>query len=64
MDFVYKMAEEGTISPEDPDLIFFTDDIEEAKAHLRRHAVRQFNLRRRQVPRSIRLLGEKPVKTC
>lgn len=61
MDFVYKMAEEGTISPGDPELIFFTDDIEEAKAHLQRHAVRQFGLRRKQVPSSIRLFGEKPV---
>ncbi len=62
MDFVYKMAEEGTISPEDPDLIFFTDDIEEAAAHLQRHAVRQFGLRRKAVPKTIRLLGEKPVR--
>jgi len=62
MDFVYKMAEEGTISPEDPELIFFTDDIEEAKAHLQRHAVRQFDLRRRRIPSSIRILGEKPLK--
>jgi len=61
MDFIYKMADEGTISPGDPDLIFFTDDVEEAKAHLVRHAVRQFGLRRKQVPESIRLLGEKPV---
>ena len=43
MDFVYRMAEEGTISPDDPELIFFTDDIEDAVAHLaaaRRAAVR------------------------
>ncbi len=64
MDFVYKMAEEGTISPEDPDLIFFTDDVEEAKAHLQRLAVRQFGLRRKNAPKSIRLLGEKPVKAA
>ena len=62
MDFVYKMAEEGTISPEDPELIFFTDDIDDAVAHLKRHAVRQFGLRRKQTPKSIRILGEKPIK--
>jgi uncharacterized protein (TIGR00730 family) len=62
MDFIYKMAEEGTISPDDPELIFFTDDIDEAAAHLQRHAVRQFGLRRKAMPRSIRLLGEKPVR--
>ena len=32
MDFVYKMAEEGTISPGDPELIFFTDDPKESKS--------------------------------
>jgi len=62
MDFVYKMADEGTISPEDPELIFFTDDIEDAIAHLKRHAVRQFGLRRKQTPKTIRILGEKPIK--
>ncbi len=61
VDFVYKMAEEGTISPGDPELIFFTDDIEEATAHLQRHAVRQFGLRRKAVPKTIKLLGEKAV---
>jgi len=61
MDFVYRMAEEGTISPDDPELIFFTDDVEEAAAHLQRHAVRQFGLRRKWAPKAIRLLGEKPV---
>lgn len=59
MDFVYRMAEEGTISPDDPDLIFFTDDVEEARAHLQRHAVRQFGLRRKRAPRPIKLLGER-----
>ena len=59
MDFVYHMAEAGTISPEDPELIFFTDSIEEAKAHLQRHAVRQFGLRRKRIPTPIPVLGEK-----
>ena len=58
MDFVYKMAEEGTISPQDPELIFFTDSVEEAKAHLQRHAVRQFGLRRKNLPKAIPVLGE------
>jgi uncharacterized protein (TIGR00730 family) len=63
MDFVYRMAEEGTISPDDPELIFFTDDIEDAAAHLKRHAVRQFGLRKKRIPHPIRALGEKPVVT-
>jgi uncharacterized protein (TIGR00730 family) len=61
MEFVYRMAEEGTISPDDPELIFFTDDVEDAVAHLQRHAVRQFGLRRKRVPKAIKLLGEKPL---
>lgn len=61
MDFVYRMAEEGTISPDDPELIFFTDDVEDAVAHLQRHAVRQFGLRRKRTPRPIRILGEKSL---
>ncbi len=59
MDFLYKMVDEGMISPEDPELIFFTDSVEEAKAHLQRLAVRQFGLRRKIAPRPIPVLGEK-----
>ena len=61
MDFVYRMVEEGTLSPDDPDLIFFTDDVKEAAAHLQRHAVRQFGLRRKRAPKAIRALGEKSL---
>ena len=62
MDFVYRMAEEGVISPQDPDLIFFTDSVEEAKAHLQRNAVRQFGLRRKKVPKPMPVLGEHAVR--
>lgn len=61
MDFVHRMADEGMISPDDPELIFFTDDVEEAAAHLQRHAVRQFGLRRKRSPHPIKVLGEKPL---
>ncbi|MGB1129357.1 MAG: TIGR00730 family Rossman fold protein [Haloferula sp.] len=61
MDFVYRMEEEGTISPGDPELIFFTDDIEEAVAHLQRHAVRQFNLRKKHLPKPKSFLGERGI---
>jgi uncharacterized protein (TIGR00730 family) len=61
MDFVYHMAEAGTISPGDPELIFFTDDIADATAHLQRHAVRQFGLRRHKLPKPQPALGEKGV---
>lgn len=59
MDFVYHMAEAGTISPGDPELIFFTDDPEEAIAHIHRHAVRQFGLRKERLPKPKPILGEK-----
>ena len=61
VEFVHRMAEEGTISPGDPDLIFFTDDIDEAVAHLQHHAVRQFALRRKRVPKAISFFGEKTL---
>jgi uncharacterized protein (TIGR00730 family) len=63
MDFVYRMAEEGMISPQDPELIFLTDSVEEAKAHLQRNAVRQFGLRRRKVPKPMPVLGERAVRS-
>ena len=59
MEMIYRMVDEGMISPEDPDLIFFTDDVEEAASHIQRHAVRQFALRRKLTPQSLRLLGER-----
>jgi uncharacterized protein (TIGR00730 family) len=61
MDFVYQMADDGMISPEDPELIFFTDDVEEAKAHLQRHAVRQFGLSRKVRPQPMKIFGEKEL---
>ncbi|MFZ9941083.1 MAG: TIGR00730 family Rossman fold protein [Luteolibacter sp.] len=61
MEFVYRMADEGMISADDPELIFFTDDVDAAVAHLQRHAVRQFGLRRKPMPKPIRILGEKPM---
>lgn len=60
MDFVHRMVEEGMISPDDPELIFFTDDVEEATAHLQRLAVRQFGLRRKRTPQPVKVFGEKP----
>jgi len=64
MDFVYKMAEAGTISPQDPELIFFTDDPEDAIAHLERHAVRQFGLKKRHLPTAKGILGEKNMSAA
>jgi len=61
MEFVRHMADEGTISPEDLDLIYFTDDVEAAADHIRCHAAQQFGLRRRYIPKSLPILGEKAL---
>lgn len=59
VDFIDHMAAHGMISPGDADLIFFTDDVEAAAAHIEREAVRQFHLRRQIQPRHHSILGEK-----
>ncbi len=60
--FLRKMADHGTISPEDLNLIKVTDSIDEAIAHLEEKAVRQFRLRRALIPRHSVLLGEDGLK--
>ncbi len=56
--FMDQMLNGTTISPEDLDLIKWTDSVEEAVAHLQDKAVTQFGLRRARVPKSSVLLGE------
>jgi uncharacterized protein (TIGR00730 family) len=55
------MVKGSTISPEDIDLICWTDSVEEAVQHLHDRAVKQFDLRRDAVPSSSALLGEKSL---
>jgi uncharacterized protein (TIGR00730 family) len=45
IDFISKMARVGTISPEDVKLIYATDSVDEAIAHIRQHAIAPFGLR-------------------
>jgi hypothetical protein len=60
--FIDAMLAGGTISPEDLDLIKWTDSIDEAMAHLQEHAVKQFGLRlARGVPHGSKLLGERDL---
>lgn len=61
-DFMDHMLKGATISPEDLDLIKWTDSVEEAVAHLQEKAVTQFDLRRHRVPHSSPLLGEKTLE--
>jgi uncharacterized protein (TIGR00730 family) len=58
VEFLNKMAEAGTIAREDLDLLLFTDSVDEAMAHIQKHAVEQFGLVRRKLPRRSRFLRE------
>jgi len=55
------MVKGSTISPEDIDLICWTDSVEEAVAHLQEKAVKEFGLKQDAVPSSSILLGEKSL---
>ncbi len=57
------MVEAGTISPDDLDLMIFTDSVEEAVAHLQDRSVREFGLRRHCQPHRSMLLGEKGLES-
>ena len=60
--FLDVMIKGATISPEDVDLIKWTDSVEEAVAHLQENAVKQFGLRlARGVPHGSPLLGERDL---
>ncbi|MBB5031443.1 LOG family protein [Prosthecobacter vanneervenii] len=60
--FMEHMLRGATISPEDMDLIKWTDSVDEAVAHLQEKAVTQFGLRRDRVPECNPLLGEKALE--
>lgn len=47
-EFLDAMAEQGTISPEDLDLILFTDDPEEAVTHIRKYLFDNFRVVKRK----------------
>jgi len=58
VEFLNAMIEAGTIAREDLDLLVFTDSVDEAMAHIQKHAVEQFGLVRRKLPRRSRFLRE------
>jgi uncharacterized protein (TIGR00730 family) len=58
--FIEKMADRGKIGPEDLSLIFATDSVEEAIAHIRSKAIESFGLKRvAQMRRHFPWLGER-----
>lgn len=56
------MAKSGMIDPADMDLIYATDSVDEAIAHIRDKAIEPFGLKLvRRGPRQMRILGERGV---
>ncbi len=60
-DHIQYMIQEETISPKDVELFLFTDSIEEAMAHIEKHAIEGFGLTKKKVFKPISLLGEKKM---
>ena len=58
LEFCNSMVKQETISPEDLDLLFLTDSVEEAADHIHTYAVERFGLRKRRMPKRSRLLRE------
>jgi uncharacterized protein (TIGR00730 family) len=55
---LHRMVAEGTIADGDLRLMLVTDDVDEAMAHIRRHAIEAFGLRPQRHARPTRWLGE------
>ena len=62
MDHIKRMAEAGTISNEDMDLILFTDSIDEAEKHIKKWAYKNPELISNAIRKPVWWLGEKAVK--
>ena len=58
LEEMHIMLEEGTISKEDLNLILFTDNVDEAMAHIHHYAIKQHGLKKKIIKPS-RFLGEK-----
>jgi uncharacterized protein (TIGR00730 family) len=61
VEFLDEMVRVGTIAREDMQLLLFTDSVEDAMAHIEKHAIEEFHLVRRRIPRRSRVLGEKRI---
>jgi predicted Rossmann-fold nucleotide-binding protein len=63
--FIEKMAQHGMISPSDLNLIYATDSVDEAIAHIQSKAIEPFGLRRvARVRRPFIWLGERGLSQC
>lgn len=57
-DMLDVMKQEGTISPEDLDLLLITDSIDETIKHIQKYSVERFGLKRTRVFKPVPWLGE------
>src|SRR5205085_11176209 len=58
IDLLKRMVSAATISAEDLNLVMMTDSMDEAMAHIQKHAIEKFGLR--PTPKRSKLLGELP----
>jgi uncharacterized protein (TIGR00730 family) len=58
IDLLKRMVSAATISAEDLNLVMMTDSMDEAIAHIQKHAIEKFGLR--PTPKRSKLLGERP----
>jgi uncharacterized protein (TIGR00730 family) len=58
MTLLSQMVQAGTISASDLNLLFMTDSVEEAAAHVQIHTIERFGLRRKKAPQRSRFLRE------
>jgi uncharacterized protein (TIGR00730 family) len=58
-DHIQLMVNEGTIAQGDLDLVLFTDSVEDAMAHINKHASKRFDAAPRKKFRPLRFLWEK-----
>jgi len=56
-----KMVDAGTVAEKDLELMTITDSVAEAMAHIERHAIHRFGLRKRRAPVPSRWLGERTL---
>lgn len=60
-EHIQLMIKEKTISPKDIELFLFTDSVEEAMAHIEKHAIEGFGLSKRRKYKPIPMYGEKSI---
>ena len=63
VEMLRTMVQARTISAGDLDLMLVTDSIDEAIAHIERHAIRRFGLTTATRPSAWRVLGERALRT-